>query len=86
MPTIRKTGSYNSAVPQTYAQALLEAGRLALELEKKEAIIQEVKEQRNQAINTVNKQGDILLYQARALAAREEAQLNQDYYPRRNKR
>lgn len=43
LPSIRKTGSYNAiqapqqpALPKTYAEALLEAGRLALELEKKE--------------------------------------------------
>ena len=39
LPSIRKTGSYNVAqsqfkIPQTYAEALLEAGRLALENEK----------------------------------------------------
>lgn len=39
LPSIRKTGSYNLAqsqfkIPQTYAEALLEAGRLALENEK----------------------------------------------------
>lgn len=39
MPSIRKTGSYNVTqpqfkIPQTYAEALLEAGRLALENEK----------------------------------------------------
>lgn len=36
LPSIRKTGQYQSQfkVPQTYAEALLEAGRLALENEK----------------------------------------------------
>lgn len=39
LPSIRKTGSYNVTqsqfkIPQTYAEALLEAGRLALENEK----------------------------------------------------
>lgn len=39
LPSIRKQGSYNVAqsqykIPQTYAEALLEAGRLALENEK----------------------------------------------------
>lgn len=39
LPSIRKTGGYNVAqsqfkIPQTYAEALLEAGRLALENEK----------------------------------------------------
>lgn len=38
LPSIRKTGSYQveqkPAIPQTYAEALLEAGRLALENEK----------------------------------------------------
>lgn len=39
LPSIRKTGSYHVAqprfkIPQTYAEALLEAGRLALENEK----------------------------------------------------
>ena len=39
LPSIRKTGSYNVTqpkfkIPKTYAEALLEAGRLALENEK----------------------------------------------------
>lgn len=36
LPSIRKTGSYSAQhkLPQTYAEALLEAGRLALENEK----------------------------------------------------
>lgn len=38
LPSIRKTGTY-SVVPSTYAQALLEAGRLALELEESQALI-----------------------------------------------
>lgn len=41
LPSIRKTGSYKveqkPAIPQTYAEALLEAGRLALENEKLQA-------------------------------------------------
>lgn len=41
LPSIRKQGSYNvaqkPAIPQTYAEALLEAGRLALENEKLQA-------------------------------------------------
>lgn len=41
LPSIRKTGSYQveqkPAIPQTYAEALLEAGRLALENEKLQA-------------------------------------------------
>lgn len=41
IPSIRKTGSYQvvqkPAIPQTYAEALLEAGRLALENEKLQA-------------------------------------------------
>lgn len=41
LPSIRKQGSYNVAqkpsIPQTYAEALLEAGRLALENEKLQA-------------------------------------------------
>lgn len=41
LPSIRKTGSYQVdkklAIPQTYAEALLEAGRLALENEKLQA-------------------------------------------------
>lgn len=41
LPSIRKQGSYNvaqkPAIPQTYAEALLEAGRLALENERLQA-------------------------------------------------
>lgn len=41
LPSIRKQGSYNvaqkPAIPQTYAEALLEAGKLALENEKLQA-------------------------------------------------
>ncbi len=41
LPSLRKTGSYQveqkPAIPQTYAEALLEAGRLALENEKLQA-------------------------------------------------
>lgn len=41
LPSIRKTGSYQvgqkPAIPQTYAEALLEAGRLALENERLQA-------------------------------------------------
>lgn len=42
LPSIRKTGSYSlqPKIPQTYAEALLEAGRLALELEKSQAKIE----------------------------------------------
>lgn len=43
LPTIRKTGAYSvtqeEAIPQTYAQALLEAGRLALQVEQQEAAL-----------------------------------------------
>lgn len=39
LPSIRKTGTY-SVVPKTYAEALLEAGRLALELERKQEMIE----------------------------------------------
>lgn len=42
LPSIRKTGAYSvtqEAIPQTYAQALLEAGRLALQVEQQEAAL-----------------------------------------------
>jgi anti-repressor protein len=43
LPSIRKTGSYSvqHKIPQTYAEALLEAGRLALENEKLSAKIEQ---------------------------------------------
>jgi prophage antirepressor-like protein len=43
LPTIRKTGSYSvqHKIPQTYAEALLEAGRLALENERLSAKIEQ---------------------------------------------
>ena len=38
LPSIRKTGKYDNSIPKTYAEALLEAGRLALENEKLQAL------------------------------------------------
>ncbi|EDO9415748.1 antirepressor, BRO family protein [Campylobacter coli] len=38
LPSIRKNGEYNLKIPKTYAEALLEAGRLALENEKLQAL------------------------------------------------
>lgn len=38
LPSIRKNGSYDLKIPKTYAEALLEAGRLALENEKLQAL------------------------------------------------
>ena len=38
LPSIRKTGKYYNSIPKTYAEALLEAGRLALENEKLKAL------------------------------------------------
>lgn len=38
LPSIRKNGSYDLKVPKTYAEALLEAGRLALENERLQAL------------------------------------------------
>jgi anti-repressor protein len=45
LPSIRKTGSYSlqKQLPKTYAEALLEAGRLALDVEIKEALLLEAK-------------------------------------------
>ena len=45
LPSIRKTGSYSTQqkIPQTYAEALLEAGRLALELEKTQTQLAQAK-------------------------------------------
>jgi prophage antirepressor-like protein len=58
LPAIRKTGSYgltkDASVPKSYAQALLEAGRLALELEKAEAekaLLEEQNEQLAEAVD-----------------------------------
>lgn len=59
-------------IPQTYAEALLEAGRLATENEKLSLENKEVRLERNATLATVNKLGDVLLYQARVLEAREE--------------
>lgn len=46
LPTIRRTGSYSieQSIPKTYGEALLEAGRLAIENEKKQEIINKQKE------------------------------------------
>lgn len=38
LPSIRKHGSYDLKIPKTYAEALLEAGRLALENERLQAL------------------------------------------------
>ncbi|EGF5817714.1 antirepressor, BRO family protein [Campylobacter jejuni] len=38
LPSIRKNGEYNLKIPKTYAEALLEAGRLALENERLQAL------------------------------------------------
>lgn len=38
LPSIRKNGSYDLKIPKTYAEALLEAGRLALENERLQAL------------------------------------------------
>ncbi|EFO9039077.1 antirepressor, BRO family protein [Campylobacter jejuni] len=38
LPSIRKNGSYDLKMPKTYAEALLEAGRLALENERLQAL------------------------------------------------
>lgn len=38
LPNIRKNGSYDLKIPKTYAEALLEAGRLALENERLQAL------------------------------------------------
>ncbi|EAL0407483.1 hypothetical protein E7Q63_08130 [Campylobacter jejuni] len=38
LPSIRKNGRYDLKVPKTYAEALLEAGRLALENERLQAL------------------------------------------------
>ncbi|HEG5317623.1 TPA: phage antirepressor KilAC domain-containing protein [Campylobacter jejuni] len=38
LPSIRKNGSYGLKIPKTYAEALLEAGRLALENERLQAL------------------------------------------------
>ncbi len=38
LPNIRKNGEYNLKIPKTYAEALLEAGRLALENERLQAL------------------------------------------------
>lgn len=45
LPSIRKTGSYSTQQkkPQTYAEALLESGRLALELEKTQTQLAQAK-------------------------------------------
>jgi anti-repressor protein len=43
IPTIRKTGCYSlNKIPTTYGEALLEAGRLALELEQTNATLEQV--------------------------------------------
>jgi prophage antirepressor-like protein len=45
LPTIRKTGRYSVSdfkIPTTYGEALLEAGRLALELEQTNATLEQV--------------------------------------------
>jgi anti-repressor protein len=43
IPTIRKTGRYSvNNIPTTYGEALLEAGRLALELEQTNATLEQV--------------------------------------------
>jgi len=43
LPSIRKTGKYETnPIPTSYAQALLEAGRLALEIESKNLLIEEM--------------------------------------------
>ncbi|HEH6263739.1 TPA: phage antirepressor KilAC domain-containing protein [Campylobacter jejuni] len=38
LPSIRKNGGYDLKIPKTYAEALLEAGRLALENERLQAL------------------------------------------------
>lgn len=38
LPSIRKNGSYDLKIPKTYAEALLEAGKLALENERLQAL------------------------------------------------
>jgi anti-repressor protein len=43
IPTIRKTGYYSlNKIPTTYGEALLEAGRLAIELERTSATLEQV--------------------------------------------
>lgn len=46
LPSIRQTGGYSleRSIPKTYGEALLEAGRLAIENEKKQEIIQKQQE------------------------------------------
>lgn len=68
-------------MPQTFAEALQLAADQARQIEILELDNKETKQERNAALNTVNKLGDVLLYQARVLEAREEdrKELNQIY-------
>ncbi|WP_265604344.1 phage antirepressor KilAC domain-containing protein, partial [Campylobacter jejuni] len=59
LPSIRKNGSYDLKIPKTYAEALLEAGRLALENERLQALQIENK-QKIEAFETLMSSNDLI--------------------------
>lgn len=63
-------------MPQTFAEALQLAADQARQIEILELDNKETRQERNAAINTINKLGDVLAYQARVLEAREKDRLD----------
>lgn len=76
-----------SKIPQTYAEALQLAADQAKQIEILALDNKETKQERNAAINTINKLGDVLHYQARVLEARDEDRAEiRKQYERRSRR